>query len=97
MDLLLTVKEAIRNYAVAMTETASPELRTTLHNQLEVMIDYQSEVIQLMLDKKWIHPFNLDEQQTLDLKAAQNAVKIALLDLFPENTNRKGLFPTPPK
>lgn len=97
LDLLMTVKEAIRNYAVALTETTSPELRTTLHNQMEAMIDYQTEVIQLMMDKKWFHPYQLDMQQTLDIQAAQNATEIAALNLFPENTNRKGLFPTTPK
>ncbi|MCM3739480.1 spore coat protein [Oceanobacillus luteolus] len=97
LDLLLTVKEAIRNYSVALTETTSPELRTTLHHQMEAMIDFQTEVIQLMADKKWFHPYDLDEQQILDLKSAQNAIEIAALNLFPDNNNRKGLFPTPPK
>lgn len=97
LDLLLTVKEAIRNYGIAISETAGPELRTTLHHQMEAMIDFQSEVIRLMLDKKWLHPYDLHEQQILDVKAAQHAMEIAALDLFPEGTDRKGLFPTPPK
>ena len=97
LDLLLTVKEAIRNYAVALTETASPEVRTTIRNQMEAAIDYQTEVAELMMKKKWFHPYDVREQQNLDLIAAQNAIDIAGLDLFPDNTNRKGLFPTPPK
>lgn len=97
LDLLITVKELIRNYAVAITETASPEVRTTLTNQMEAAMDYQTEIIDLMMDKKWFHPYDVREQQVLDLKSAQNAIDIASLDLFPENSNRKGLFPTPPK
>jgi spore coat protein CotF len=97
LDLLITVKEAIRNYSVALTETASPEVRTTIRNQMEAAIDYQKEVTQLMMEKKWFHPYEVSEQQTLDLNAAQNAIEIASLNLFPDNTNRKGLFPTPPK
>lgn len=96
LDLVLTAKEAIRNYAVAITETASPELRTTLHNQMEALIDFQTEAIELLMVKKWFHPYELKEQQKLDGIAAQNAMEIAALNLFPENTNRKGLFPTPP-
>lgn len=97
LDLLLTVKEAIRNYSVALTETASPEVRTTIRNQMEAAIDYQTEITQFMMEKKWFHPYDVSEQQALDLKAAQNAIDIAGLNLFPDNTNRKGLFPTPPK
>lgn len=97
LDLLITVKEAIRNYSIALTEAASPEVRTTIRNQMEAAIDYQTEVLELMLEKKWIHPYDVSEQQMLDLKAAQTAIDIAGLKLFPDNNNRKGLFPTPPK
>ncbi|WP_405099708.1 spore coat protein [Oceanobacillus sp. FSL H7-0719] len=96
LDLLITVKEAVRNYSIALTESASPEVRTTIRNQMEAAIDYQTEVIDLMMRKKWFHPYDVSEQQMLDLKAAQNAIDIANLNLFPENTNRKGLFPQPP-
>ncbi|MCP8615736.1 spore coat protein [Salirhabdus salicampi] len=97
LDLLITTKEAIRNYSVALTEAASPEVRTTIRNQMEAAIDYQTEIIELMMEKKWFHPYDLDEQQLLDLKSSQTAIDIANLTLFPENHNRKGLFPTPPK
>lgn len=96
LDLLITVKELIRNYSVAITEAASPEVRTTLCNQMEAAIDYQTEVIDLMMQKKWFYPYDVSEQQLLDLDAANHAIDIAGLKLFPENNNRKGLFPTPP-
>lgn len=97
LDFLITVKETIRNYSIALTESASPEVRTTIRNQMEAAIDFQTEVMDLMLEKKWFHPYDVSEQQVLDLKAAQNAIDIAGLNLFPENNNRKGLFPIPPK
>ncbi|SFE97212.1 spore coat protein [Alteribacillus iranensis] len=97
LDLLITVKEAVRNYSIALTEAASPEVRTTIRNQMEAAITYQQEVIQLMSDKKWFFPYDVQEQQALDIKAAQTAVDIAELDLFPANNNRKGLFPVPPQ
>ncbi|MDQ0159751.1 spore coat protein [Alkalibacillus salilacus] len=97
IHLLVTVKELIRNYSVALTEAASPEVRTMLRNQMDAAIDFQKEVIDLMMVKKWFHPYDVSEQQILDLKAAQTAVDIAGLTLFPENNNRKGLFPTPPQ
>lgn len=97
LDLLISVKETIRNYSVALTEAASPEVRTTIRNQMEAAIDYQTEVIDLMMVKKWFHPYDVSEQLDLDLIAAQNAIDIAGLNLFPDNHNRKGLFPTPPQ
>ena len=97
LDLLLTAKETIRNYAVAITESASPEVRITIQNQMEVAIDYHTDVSELLMKKKWFYPYDLAEQQILDIKASQTAIDIAGLKLFQENTNRKGLFPTPPK
>ncbi|GAE37151.1 spore coat protein [Halalkalibacter akibai] len=97
LDLLITAKETVRNYAVAITEAASPEARLTLRNQMETAIDYQGEVAELMMKKKWFHPYNLNEQKILDVKAADTAIDIAGLNLFPGNTNRKGLYPTPPE
>ncbi|SDJ80325.1 spore coat protein [Sediminibacillus albus] len=97
LDLLITVKEAVRNYSVALTEAASPEVRTTIRNQMEAAIDFQGEITEMMVRKKWFHPYDVSEQQVLDLQAAQTAVDIAGLKLFPDNNNRKGLFPTPPQ
>ncbi|MDC3417643.1 spore coat protein [Aquibacillus salsiterrae] len=97
VDLLITIKESVRNCSVALTESASPEVRTTIRNQMEAAIDFQTEIVELMIDKKWFYPYDVSEQQTIDLKAAQTAVDIAGLKLFPDNNNRKGLFPTPPK
>ncbi|MFB4164289.1 spore coat protein [Alteribacillus sp. JSM 102045] len=96
LDLLLSAKAAVRNYAIALTEAASPEVRNVLRNQLQTAINYHGEVSELMMKKKWFHPYNVNQQQLLDITAAQNAIDIAGLNLFPGNTNRKGLFPTPP-
>ncbi|GEN45464.1 spore coat protein [Alkalibacillus haloalkaliphilus] len=97
LDLLITTKEAVRNYSIALTEATSPEVRTTIRNQMEAAIDFQEEVTNLMMEKQWFHPYDLSKQQLIDLQAAQTAVDIAGLNLFPDNHNRKGLFPTPPK
>ncbi|OMP66139.1 spore coat protein [Domibacillus epiphyticus] len=97
LEFLLSVKNGVRNYAAALTESPTPEVRTVLLQHLEAAIDLHGEVSELMMNKSWFHPYNMDEQIQLDLKSAQTAVDIAKLPLFPGNTNRKGLFPTPPK
>jgi hypothetical protein len=49
------------------------------------------------MKKEWLKPYDLESQKELDIKAAENAISIANLDLFPKHMNRKGLFPTLPK
>ncbi|KGR88432.1 spore coat protein [Rhizophagus irregularis] len=97
LEFLLTTKTGIRNLAIAITETSTPSLRKLMKIQLNVMLDLYDEITELMMKKEWLKPFDLDSQKELDIKAAENAISIAKLELFPKNSNRKGLFPTPPK
>ena len=97
MDFLLSVKNGIRNYGFAITETANPELRRIFHKQMEAAIDLHTEISNLMIKKGWLHPHNLKEQFPIDLKSAETAVQIAQLNLFPIDTDRLGMFATPNK
>jgi similar to spore coat protein len=95
MDFLLTVKTGIRYYAVTLTETASPEVRETLYNQMEAAIDLYEETTALMLEKGWLYPHDLGKQVELDIKSADMALAIAEMELFPIDTDRRGTFATP--
>ncbi|OAJ73825.1 hypothetical protein AYJ08_00665 [Brevibacillus sp. SKDU10] len=44
-DLLLTAKTAVRNYALALTEVATPEVCTILHKQLDDAIAADEKII----------------------------------------------------
>ena len=66
MDFLLRAKEGVRNIAVALTESASPDVRTTLRNHLMQGIAMHQEITELMISKKWFHPYELSEQYKLD-------------------------------
>ncbi|EGL19452.1 MULTISPECIES: spore coat protein [Paenibacillus] len=92
LDFLLTVKNGVRNCAFALSETATPEVRKMLMGQLEQAIQLHEEISKLMIDKKWLHPYNVSEQFQLDLTSAQMTVQIAGMKLFPEDTARLGLF-----
>lgn len=96
LEFLLSAKTGVRNYAIALTETTSPEVRVILQSQLDRAIELHGAISDLMMNKKWFHPYNMSEQAHLDLKSAQTAVEISKLPLFSGNTNRKGIFPTPP-
>ncbi|PLR98747.1 spore coat protein [Bacillus sp. T33-2] len=97
LDFLLSVKNGVRNYAYAITETATPALKQALRNQMEAALDLHEEIANLMISKGWLHPYNVRDQVEVDLKSADTAVKIANLTLFPRDTDRLGTFATPYK
>ncbi|CAM4288844.1 spore coat protein [Paenibacillus tarimensis] len=92
MDLLMRAKEAVRNTAIAITEAATPELRLALRNQLRQELAMHKEVTELMVRKRWFHPYELSEQYKLDMLAANNTVKISGMNLYREDSSRKGMF-----
>ncbi|MED3561298.1 spore coat protein [Bacillus xiapuensis] len=97
MDFLLSVKNGIRNYSYAITETANPELRDALYKQMDAAIDLHAEIKDLMIKRGWLHPYDFNEQIPIDMKAAETAVQIAQLTLYPNDTDRRGMFATPNK
>lgn len=96
MDFLLRAKEGVRNTAVALTEASSPNLRALLRRQLMQGIAMHQEITELMINKKWFHPFELNEQYKLDQLSAKNTIMIGNMKLFPGETNRKGMFDRTP-
>ncbi len=95
MDFLLTIKNGLRNYGFAITETANPTLRRTLQKQMDAAIELHSEITALMIKKGWLHPYDINKQIPIDVKAAKTAVQIAELNLYPNDTDRLGMFATP--
>lgn len=95
-DFLLRAKEAVRNTAIALTESPSPEVRDTLKKQLLQGIALHQEIYELMHEKKWFHPHDMKEQYKIDQLSAKNTAMIAEMDLFIGNTNRKGMFDRTP-
>ncbi|MCY8693780.1 spore coat protein [Bacillus inaquosorum] len=96
MDFLIRAKEGVRNTAVALTETASPDVRALLRKQLMLGIAMHQEITELMISKKWFHPYELSEQYKLDQLSAKNTIMVGNMNLFPEDTNRKGMFDRTP-
>lgn len=95
LDFLLSVKNGIRNYGFAISETSNPELRRVLVKQLESAIDLHGDITDLMIENKWLHPHNFKDQLPIDLKGAETAVQIGRMNLFPIDTDRGGMFATP--
>lgn len=76
-DFLISAKEGVRNLAVALTETATPELRAVLREQLRTAIETHKNISNYMIDKGYYHPGELNEQLQVDFEAAQTAINLA--------------------
>lgn len=74
--LLGFVKTAVRYYAFAITETATPHLRNTLHKQLDAAIGLHAEVFNFMYARGYYPSYNLNELLAGDVKMAQAALNL---------------------
>lgn len=75
-DLLIAAKSAVKMYSFAVTETATPEVRTALHTQLNNAINMHEQVTDFMVSKGYYHPYNMNDQLNVDITAAQTALNM---------------------
>ncbi|OLS40698.1 spore coat protein [Bacillus sp. MRMR6] len=76
-DFLISTKAGIRNYTVAITEAATPELRNELREQLRMAIQTHENITNYMVAKGFYHPHELSEQLKVDLTASNTATNLA--------------------
>lgn len=77
-DLLISAKSGIKNYAVALSETTTPEVREALKNQLNTAIDVHERITKYMISKGYYHPENVNEQIAVDMQATEAALNLPL-------------------
>lgn len=75
-DLLIAAKTGIKNYAIAITESATPEIRSVLQDQLQDAIAYHAQLSDYMIQKGWYKAFDVQEQINLVKQNAQTALNI---------------------
>lgn len=75
-DFLTSAKAGIRNYSIALTETTSPELRTTLKSQLNDAINTHERITDYMLKKGYYYAYDLHDQYDLDMKTTETALEL---------------------
>lgn len=76
MDLLISAKSGVRNYAMALTEAGTPEVKATLAKQLEEAIDLHEKISMYMIERGWYHPWSVHEQRMLDQQNIQTALNL---------------------
>ncbi|MFS0869199.1 spore coat protein [Paenibacillus xylanilyticus] len=75
-DLLLSAKSAVRTYAIALTETATPKVRKILKAQLDTAIETHQKIADYMIKNEMYHPYNIEEQVEHDMKKSDTALKL---------------------
>ncbi|MDS1030585.1 spore coat protein [Bacillota bacterium LX-D] len=75
-DFLISAKAGVRNYAAALSETATPEVREVLRRQLNAAIETHEKITNYMIDKGYYHVLNPQEQIQVDMKAADTVLNI---------------------
>lgn len=76
-DLLITSKAAVRNLAVAITETATPAVKRILRRELDNAIDTHDKIAQYMIKNEMYHAYDLQEQMVHDIEKADIALNVA--------------------
>ena len=75
-ELLLTAKNALNRYCMAIGEITNPELRETLKKHINQLIDSQSQLLNYAVEKGYYRPFNPTEKYKDDLKKAYTALDL---------------------
>lgn len=73
-DFLISIKSSIQNYAVAITETLSPQLRATLVRQLNDLLDTHETISNHMMCKGYYHAYDMREQYKVDMQVTDTAL-----------------------
>ncbi len=75
-DLLAFLKTAVRNYSIAITETATPQLRKILINQLNTAILAHERIYNYMSQNDLYPSYDMNELLQNDIDLAQKALSM---------------------
>ena len=75
-DLLVLAKASVRNYAIAITETATPQVRETLTNHLQKAIQCHADVFNFMYENGMYPAYDLQQLLENDIKNANMAINM---------------------
>ena len=67
-DLLIAAKAGVWNYSVAISETATPEVREVLRRHLDNAIDSHEKIMNFMIEKGYYNVYDPQAQLKLDLQ-----------------------------
>jgi len=75
-DFLLAAKSGVKNYAAAISETATPEVREVLRRQLSDAIETHERISNYMIDKGYYNVYDPHQQLMVDLDSVETVMKL---------------------
>lgn len=75
-DLLIASKSAIKNYASALAETTTPEVKNTLRRQLDDAFNANDRISTYMMNKGYYNAFEPQAQMSMDRQASDTVMNI---------------------
>jgi similar to spore coat protein len=75
-DLLISSKNAIKNYAAALAESTTPEVTNTLRRQLDDAINAHSRISTYMMNKGYYNAYEPQAQMSMDRQASDTVMGI---------------------
>lgn len=75
-DFLISAKAGVQNYAVAISEAATPEVKEVLRRQLEAAIETHEKIFRYMIKKGYYHSNDPQEQIRVDMQAAETVLSL---------------------
>jgi similar to spore coat protein len=73
-DFLIATKTGVKSYAVALTESANPEIKQALRAQMDDAVDLHQRITDYMVSKGYYHPADVAEQLKVDMAAAKTVL-----------------------
>ena len=75
-DLLISAKNGIKNYAVALTEATSPDVRNVLFDQLGKAVRLHEQIFNYMSANGLYNAYQPEQQFQLDVQNADKALSL---------------------
>ncbi|MEK4443029.1 MULTISPECIES: spore coat protein [Niallia] len=75
-ELLVSAKATVRTYAVALTETASPQVREILKKQLNEAIDNHAKIANYMIKNEMYYAYDVDKQLEHDKEKLDQSLEL---------------------
>ncbi|NRY62495.1 spore coat protein [Clostridium beijerinckii] len=75
-DFLISAKSGVQNYAVAITESISLEVRAVLKKQLQDAIQTHEKISNYMVEKGYYNSYDLGEQYKVDMETTDTTLSL---------------------
>ena len=75
-DMLVSAKSSVTNYALALCETASPDIRIVLRRHLNDAIQSHKKITKYMVEHEYYLPNDLSEQIQSNLNTSDTALNL---------------------